>query len=322
MHTRYTLTVTDSMISGAQAMARTAMKATSYDQFRQSLISLNQIVRGYNADNASNFRDKDEAVFQSNGVLWVAPGSEKIEPLLQKAWKKSFDFSAENRAEYLIYAINAIHPFKNGNGRTGRSLYCYDRQTTEDFKSSVWSEQLFPMFAASHNELVEAHLERDLIDATSRSDIKTLILKDAEFDDPYYFRENKWSKELSEECRRWLLEKNGNCFKPRHELPSLRFPHVVLLDQAIKEGHTQKESLPVDSQGILRLNIDPQKISDLSSKGANFLQLLKDRKNQLVENIISDQRHIIADMIGRTSGLGRRVMAGEKRASPGGSIQK
>jgi hypothetical protein len=201
------------MVEKAPVLASQTMQADNFDDFKKSLIALNQTVRDYETDTTNVFRDKGELVNHNNQILWIAPPPEEVDGLLQEAWNQSLDITPPHkRAEYLIYAINAIHPFKNGNGRAGRALYCALTSSDESFKDQVWAQTPSPIFSAEHNALIEKSLIHDLRKASGQEGATSLILKDCQFDDPYYWMYKPWVRGMTNEYKTLLQEKKRGLF--------------------------------------------------------------------------------------------------------------
>jgi hypothetical protein len=102
------------------------IEETSYDDFEKWLINLNGELRGISFDK----RGFGNSVIgdKIGDISYLPPKSEDKKILLQSIFNSIKKVSnSTNKGALLYYAIQAIHLFEDGNGRTGRILYNYFR---------------------------------------------------------------------------------------------------------------------------------------------------------------------------------------------------
>lgn len=74
------------------------------------------------ADDASRFRSGSVGIYQGQRLVHMAPPAERVPHLVKdlRAWVKDTDFHPLLASAAVHYEIEFIHPFSDGNGRSGR----------------------------------------------------------------------------------------------------------------------------------------------------------------------------------------------------------
>lgn len=96
----------------------------SYDDFKNFVSRLNGIIRELPTNRRGIDGANTELSYGIQGVAYLPPYPEQKDTLMKEAFDALKNLrDNEDRATLLYYSIQAIHPFSDGNGRTGRLLY-------------------------------------------------------------------------------------------------------------------------------------------------------------------------------------------------------
>lgn len=100
-----------------------------YDEFEKlDPFSMDDLLRAHGlmmsalTDDAGHFRKGGVGVYSENGLVHIAPPSERVYPLMSDLfdWLKNADDHLLVRSCVFHYEFEFIHPFIDGNGRMGR----------------------------------------------------------------------------------------------------------------------------------------------------------------------------------------------------------
>lgn len=103
------------------------IKKVSYNEFFDYLKRLNGILRSTPIKERSIDGNGVEISFsinpQESGISYITPPEDKKNELMHKTFEAMKGLDNNDRALLCYYIIQALHPFNDGNGRTGRLLY-------------------------------------------------------------------------------------------------------------------------------------------------------------------------------------------------------
>lgn len=111
-------------VFGDEEKRKEYIKNLDFDDFKDLLIRVNGIVRDIPITKRK-FNGTNVKLMGAGGYVgYVPPFHEDKEPLLKEAFTKAKGSGdIKNTALLISVAVNAIHPFADGNGRTSRLVY-------------------------------------------------------------------------------------------------------------------------------------------------------------------------------------------------------
>lgn len=121
-------------ILGNQESKTIFLRSLSFEKFKKIVIQTNGILLGKTDITQRSFDGEHVYVLNlKTGLpIYAPPFQSDKEDLLKKSFKALQGMGAtKNSARMMQVAMNAIHPFGDGNGRTGRFLYLLLASTTE-----------------------------------------------------------------------------------------------------------------------------------------------------------------------------------------------
>lgn len=123
------------------------IKSSSYETLTKYLTRINGIIQ----KNGRSFRgfEKDQKYsnilnYVVDSVAYISPHVDDKDDLLKKVHESAKGISDAKDVALLVYlAIQAIHPFRNGNGRTGREVFYLITQPHERLSDEERSRNYF-----------------------------------------------------------------------------------------------------------------------------------------------------------------------------------
>lgn len=214
------------------------IKEVSYEDFSKYLVRLNGILRGIPIKNRHIDGENVEILSPTPGeslTRYLPPESEKKDELMEKTFNSIKNIPDNNdRALLMYYVIQAIHPFADGNGRTGRLIY----EIISDGGKNITRENISKLL--DHNESGDNGL------GEGRDIFSNKIL---EPNKAYYYINREVAKQifnedLLEECGRLVASGLfvGSGYLPENIKDELSEQEIKLAKKIIGEADVQNFS--------------------------------------------------------------------------------
>lgn len=99
------------------------MEAQSFSDFEDHLVRINGLVRQVRIKDRRIDGERVSIQNQFDDVSYLPPEASDKRELLEKTFEQAKKLPEKDAGLLLYYSVQAIHPFVDGNGRTGRLLY-------------------------------------------------------------------------------------------------------------------------------------------------------------------------------------------------------
>jgi hypothetical protein len=92
----------------------------------------------------------------------------------------------------------------------------------------------------------------------------------------------------------------------------------MLLDMALKRGLIEKESIACDNEGLIRMNLNPEKFIGMETSGNEVSKSLVDQKVDFVRQFLSTCKEHIISKNGKAEGFAAKIAGtrGSDRSPP------
>lgn len=240
------------------------------------------------------------------GTSYLAPRSEDKEELLKKSFEAAKSLSAKDAGLLLYLSLQAIHPFVDGNGRTGRLMYLLlerknasqpiDKKEIVDFLEhdedsgpgrESFTQKVKPpedIYHAVEHLLASDVLGSEITNKFSRlfSGLQSGVIED--------FTNEKIPDELKERLKYFMSEGGGGAFPFRNIVLTKYLQEHGLLGKYATED-TEKKLLRLDGQRLL------EDVSEADAKKiiTTDLNLKKLFVEKIIDIIANSEKYKFAD---------------------------
>ncbi len=269
------------------------MEWLSFQDFEDHLVRINGLVRQVRIKDRRVDGESVSIQTQFDDVSYIPPQASDKRGLLEKSFEQAKTLPEKDAGLLLYFALQAIHPFVDGNGRTGRLLYLLLEKGSA--KQAVGKDELenFLIHDGDSGPGRESFTQKVRSPEQVYSEVEKLLASDVlgpEITDKFKrvfsglqsgtiesFTNKKLSEETKTTLTRLMSEGGGGNFA---------FRNIVLLKYLKDNGLFEADTIEDESRQLLRF--DGNKIlENLSEEEANEIMAMHaNLKKQFVEKLI------------------------------------
>ena len=269
------------------------MENLSFEEFEKHLFRLNGLVREMSIKERGKDDEGVSVKNQFDDISYLPPRKGDKRALLEKSFTAAKTLPEKDAGLLLYYTLQAVHPFGDGNGRTGRLLYMIlekgelgERLTSQELSDFLAHDgesgpgrQKFTQKVRSPEEVyraVEQLFAADVLGKNITSKFKRIYsgLQSGTIES---VENNNLSSDLKQELERLMSEGGGGAYP---------FRNIILLKYLQSRDQLEKYGTEDEQQELLRF--DGQKLLEglSESDASEIIEMDLGLKQTFVEKLI------------------------------------